>query len=187
VLAALGVDRGEAVARAVETLAAAQRPDGSWTGDDPVVATAVVAAALARTAAVRPVVLRRAGDFLAAHWAPERIAGGDVRAVAGFAAFFANAPHELGDAALQWCGRELERGFRAGLFSALDVAGVLVSCDAAGLPGARLVAPEVVDALLAGQAPDGGFGPPGAAEPDRVEATLSALAALHRLAPRARG
>ena len=65
--------------------------------------------------------------------------------------------HEDSDAILQWCGRELERGYRAGAFDAVRTARVLVDCDAPSLPGARLAAGELVAALLGEQAPDGGW------------------------------
>jgi hypothetical protein len=183
-LDALGVRRGPAVERAVARVAAAQQPDGRFAlAGDPVAGTAAVAGLLARTACVRPSVLRAAGDWLAAHWSPERVAGGDAAAIAGWASFFANAEHELSDAGLQWCGRELERGFRTGAIGALAAARVLVACDAPALPGARLAAGELALSLVAAQAADGGF-EAGLPERERVEATLDALAAWQRLVTR---
>jgi hypothetical protein len=212
VLDAIGVRRGPEVEHAVVILAAAQRDDGSWSlggrlegrptrsereasevdalVDEPdeaarVATTAQIAGHLAKTICARPQVLRAAGAFLAAHWGPERVQGGDPRAIAGFAQWYANTDDELSDAALQWCGRELERGFRSGAIDALDTARVFAFCDAQALPGARLSADEVVLSLAAAQAPDGGFGPASDPVAARVEATLAALAALQRLAPRA--
>lgn len=201
VLDAIGVRRGAEVEQAVEILAATQRGDGSWSlggepddgdggddGDDGarVVATAQIAGQLAKTPCARPKVLRAAGAFLAAHWSPDRVQGGDPQAIAGLAQWYANTNDELSDAALQWCGRELERGFRTGAIDALDTARVFALCDAQALPGARLAADEVVLSLAAAQSSDGSFGPAPAPAPVRVEATLDALAALQRLAPRKR-
>jgi len=192
VLDAIGVRRGAEVERAVAILSAAQRDDGSWSlGDGPdegarVVTTAQIAGHLAKTSCARPKVLRAAGAFLAAHWGPELVQGGDPQAIAGLAQWYANTNDELSDAALQWCGRELERGFRSGAIDALATARVFTLCDAQAVPGARLAADEVVLSLMAAQSSDGSFGPAPAPLPARVEATLDALAALQRLAPRKR-
>jgi len=195
VLDAIGVRRGADVERAVAILSAAQRDDGSWSlGDGPdegdeaarVVTTAQIAGHLAKTSCARPKVLRAAGAFLAAHWGPELVQGGDPQAIAGLAQWYANTNDELSDAALQWCGRELERGFRSGAIDALATARVFTLCDAQAVPGARLAADEVVLSLMAAQSSDGSFGPAPAPLPARVEATLDALAALQRLAPRKR-
>jgi hypothetical protein len=56
-----------------------------------------------------------------------------------------------------------------------------VLCRAHALPGAKLDARELVPALLADQAGDGGFGAAGGPEPERVERTLDAMLALARL------
>ena len=87
-------------------------------------------------------------------------------------------PHDAGDEILQWCGRELERGFRARRFSAVRTARVLTWCDAPVLPGAQLEPAELLDALLAEQAPDGGFGE---ASDDRASRSWDAWIALERL------
>ena len=185
-LADLGALRGALVERAVAQLAAAQRGDGSFAPE----ALAPEAAAieltgrllgvLARTSCVRDSLLDAAAGWLAARFAPERVQGFAWGALAAYAAAFSNVPHDAADAILQWCGRELERGFRAGAFDGVATARVLLDCDAPSLPGARLAAPEVVVSILAGQAEDGGFaaGPGG----DRVERTLDALAAFARFA-----
>ena len=86
---------------------------------------------------------------------------------------------DVADEALQWCGRELERGFRTGAFSPVAVGSVFARCDASALPGARLRADEVARALLAAQREDGSF--PGDGPPER--AACEAALALRHLAP----
>ncbi len=176
---------GREVAAAARWLAGAQADDGSWGPDGAgasarIVWTGLLAGFLARTASVRPAVLRAAGGFLADRWDAGRLAGGDFGALAAFAHFFANQEHELSDSALQRCGRELEHGVRTGRLSAWQAARVLTLCDAHGLPGARLGAAEVRELLWAQQAADGAW--PGAEAPLawRVDATLDALRALAR-------
>jgi hypothetical protein len=185
-LDALRVRRGPRVERSVATLTAVQHVDGAWilgaerdlAGE--IATTAGVAGLLAKTTCVRREVLDAAGDWLGARWSPDRVQGGDLRLIAGYASFFANVDHELSDAGLQWCGRELERGFRTGALDALAVARVLVRCDACALPGAQLDAEEIVLSLLAQQVDDGGF-TSAVDPPDRVEATLDGITALRRL------
>jgi len=186
-LDALRVRRGPRVERAVATLGGVQHVDGAWIlGDErdeaaEIATTAAVAGLLAKTACVRKSVLDAAGDWLGARWSPDRVQGGDLGLIAGYASFFANVDHDLSDAGLQWCGRELERGFRTGALDALAVARVFLRCDAQGLPGARFRAEEILLTLLGQQVDDGSFAS-AVDPPDRVEATLDALAALHRLA-----
>lgn len=186
----------EVARRAVGFLCAAQQPDGGWSPDAParqgaallrdadslrVAFSARVAGALARARHAPPRVLDAAARFLARGFAPERLEGGDWDALAGFAQFYASCPDEMADAALQWCGRELERGFRSGRLGALDTARVLVLCDARALPGARLGATQIVTALLAEQREDGGWLDGGREPALRVAATLEAVVALLRL------
>jgi hypothetical protein len=84
---------------------------------------------------------------------------------------------------LQWTGRELERGFRARRFDAVQTARVLLYADAPALPGGRVAAAEVVPRILAEQAGDGGWLRPEDPAPEaRVRHTLDALAALVRFA-----
>lgn len=187
-LDAAGVHEGPAVEYAVARLGAAQEPDGGWScepGADRAEVAARIAGLLAKTRFVRPAALQAAGRLVAASWAPERVQGGSAAAIAAYACFFANHDHELGDAALQWCGRELERGFRTGAIDALAVGRVFALCDAQALPGARLGADEVALSLVAVQAEDGGFAAASDDRAARVEATLTALAAWRRLTPRA--
>jgi len=187
--------------RAVEYLTRVQRSDGSWGFADPVADAADPDAARERAAAdrlfttgmlcgyalrtpfARPEMVEWASRFLAGLWAPERVEGGRLSSIAAFAHFFANggAP-DLADAALQWCGRELERGFRSHRFEAVDTLRVLFYCDARALPGATFDVVLLLDRLLGEQAADGGFaaldpgGPLG-----RVAPTLDALMAIRAL------
>jgi hypothetical protein len=184
-LIGLGLVEGAPLARAAAFLAAAQAPDGAWS--DPVAAdeearlalTAMLCGHLARLPCARLSTLRRAAGHLARHWTPARVQGGSPAAVSGWLHAFAGLPAELelGDEVLQWCGRELERGFRSGALDAVRTARVFALCDASALPGARLGAQEVAAALLREQAQDGGFG----AEPGRERATCEAAVGLCRL------
>ena len=176
--------RGGEVERAVAWLADVQDADGGWSAaSEParVVVSGLLAGFLAKASCARPAQLDRAGAFLAASWGPERVQGGDFGMLAGYAHFFAHRPHELADGALQWCGRELERGFRARAFDAVRTALVFARCDAHALPGARIAPAELGEALLAEQAADGGFGLPVAPDAERVDATLDALVGLRHL------
>lgn len=184
----LGVLASPCVEKACARLTELQRADGGWgapdDGEDALVrATGMLAGYLAKTRFARPATLEAAGDRLAALWSPDRVRGA-FESLAAYAHYFANADHEQSDPLLQWCGRELERGFRRGDFGALQAARVFALCHAHALPGARLTRDELLQALAAAQAPDGGFEPTPcgeAADARRVEATLQALAAFAKL------
>ena len=188
-LAGLRLLREPVALATVAFLAAAQREDGGWATEaagelppqDAVAGSALVAGLLARASSAPPRALAAASRFLARAWSPERVRSGDLAAITGFACYYAFAPDERSDEALQWCGRELERGLRTGTIDALQVARVLALCDAMALPGARIPPAELRASLLASQAADGGFRPR-APIPARVAATLDAVAALRRLA-----
>lgn len=174
-----------AAERAVRALEGLQRDDGAWgpegAGEQAaLVATGLAAGLLARTPFARPAPLRRAGAWLTARWAPERVKDGDLGRLVSYACWLANANPELADAGLQWCGREWERAVRAGRLDAAAAARVLVLADAPTLPGARLAPEELLLSLLAAQAPDGGWPTP--AGGDRARATAEALVALRHLA-----
>ncbi len=188
VLDDLGERRAPPVERLCAGLARLQQDDGSFgdaacaSEEDRAAATGRLAGLLARTPWTRPEVLDAAADFLAARFTPDLLAGFAWDAIASYAACFANVLHDDADAILQWCGRELERGFRARRFDAVATARVLLACDAHALPGARLTAPELVAALLAEQQKDGGWLPLADPSPHlRTDHTLTALAALGRL------
>ena len=142
----------------------------------------MLAGHLAKSRFVRPEVLGSAGNYLAATWSPDRVQGGAWRAIAAYAHYFANVPHDLSDAALQWCGRELERGLRTGRFDWVRTARVFTWCDAHALPGSQIEREELADGVTGEQRADGGW-TPGDETPiaARVAHSLDALVALARL------
>ena len=179
--------RGDLAERAVAAVAAAQRDDGSWREEEDseeaqLFVTGMLAGYLAKTPFARPELLAAAGDFLAAHWSPQLVKGengGACPAIAAYAHFFANVRHESGDPVMQWCGRELERGYRLRQFDAVRTARILLYCDARTIPGGGLEAGELVAAILAEQCEDGGW--LDAADPSpaaRSAHSLDALVAL---------
>jgi len=172
-----------------ERLASACADDGGWSPgaplDERLFETGMIAGHLAKTRWVRPELLAGAGDFLARYWSPDRVQGRRWSAIAAHAHLFANADHDAADAVLQWCGRELGRGFVTRAFDAVRTARVLVWCDAHGLPGAELRVPDLLVALVTEQRPDGSFPRwDGEGARDAIESTLDGLVAIRRLAGR---
>jgi hypothetical protein len=172
--------------RAVGWLLARQLDDGGWSepGADlerRIALSGEVAGLLAKTPSARESALRRAEAFLGRHYSVERIQSGAYAPLLAYVHALAQLPSELSDQALQWCGRELERGWRTRAFAPVAVARVFLRARARALPGARLEPAELVEALLAAQAPDGGW--PEEPEGGRVCATLEAVEALLRLGP----
>jgi hypothetical protein len=169
-------------------LAATQSDDGSWgpaaAGEDErIFTTGMLAGHLGKTRFARSRMLDAAGDFVAERFAPERVQNFAWPAIAAYAHFFANVPHEAGDAVLQWTGRELDRGFCARRFDAVQTARVLLYADAPALPGGRVDAAAVLPRILSERAADGGWLPPAGPAPEaRVAHTLDALTALVRFA-----
>jgi hypothetical protein len=172
--------------RAAGFLLAAQQADGGWDEPDAdeerrIALTGDAAGLLAKAPFARSSALARAERFLAAHWSVARVQGPRYAPILAYVHALAHVPSELADEALQWCGRELERGFRTQALGGLAVARVFLSARARALPGCGVEASEVVARLLAAQAPDGGWpGEPGA---PRAAATLDAVEALLRLGP----
>jgi hypothetical protein len=182
----LGARSDARVERVAVRLAQEQADDGGFAAelsdlDLRLQLTGMLAGYLSKTPFARPELLDAAGDFLALHFAPERVQDLQWASLAAYAHFFANAPHDASDGVLQWCGRELERGFRVRAFEASQCAWLLACCDAHVVPGARLEPAELAEALLAEQASDGGFGLPVAEPAVRVEATLMALVGIRHL------
>jgi hypothetical protein len=173
--------RSSLAERTCAAVTSIQCEDGGFGTDEPLEArlrlTGALGGDLARSPYARPETLDAAGSFLADHFSPDLLQDFQWENVAAYAHFFSNALHDASDEILQWCGRELERGFRSRRFDALCTADVLLSCDAHALPGARLDPEELLLSLLGEQAEDGSFGrAPSASE--RVEPTLHGLRAL---------
>jgi len=190
VLAAAADLRGlhlRVVERACSYLEAVQADDGSWGAvDEPeerkIVRTGMFAGHLGKTRFARAAMLASAGDYIADRFTPDLVQNFNWPAIAAYANYFANVPHDESDAVLQWIGRELERGFRSGRFDGVQTARVLLYAEAPSLPGGRVNATEAVERLLAEQQGDGGwlrFDDP--APSARLEHTLDALTALVRL------
>jgi len=191
----------EADRRLVQRLEALQGADGGFApvssrGGDRLAATALAAGMLARSPFARPEALEAAGAWLAQHWSPDLLeepapapggsaapddaAAGDVwLRTAACSLYFSNAHPDVSDEALQWCGRALEKGFRSRRREALAVVQVLSLCEIGALPGASFAPEELLDALFAEQAADGGFDALCAGTAlARVEPTLDAMRAL---------
>lgn len=165
---------------------AAQQPDGGWGEPDAdverrIALTGEAAGLLAKAPFARASALARAERFLGAHWSIERVQGPTYAPILAYVHALAHVPSELADEALQWCGRELERGFRTQAFGGLAVARVFLRARARALPGCGIEASEVVATVLGAQAPDGGW--PEETGPSRVDATLDAVEVLLRLGP----
>lgn len=179
-------------------LIARQGADGGWGAPEDSAAariarTGEAGGLLAKSPFARPAVLRAAERFLAERWSVEALRAGGCAAILAHVhllAAFPAAESEIADEALQWCGRELERGFRSGAFSAVEVAQVFCRARARALPGARIEAAELAAAIAAAQQPDGGWPALGAAPQfadalpagaARLDAALLAVEALLRL------
>jgi hypothetical protein len=170
---------------AVGFLAKQQAPDGGFgpealPAELRIAVTGETAGLLARTPFARASLLRRAEAFLARCYSPDLLQSGEYAPLLAYAHALTGLESELADEAMQWCGRELEKGWRSAHFTTLQLARVLLRAHAKGLPGAQIAPEEVATSLLAAQERDGGW----PAEPgvDRVDATLEAIEALLRLA-----
>jgi hypothetical protein len=169
---------------AVGYVASRQQEDGGFLDDDAgvdarIVLTGEAAGLLARTPFASQRLLLGAESFLGRHWSVDRVQGPCYAPILAYTHLMSGFGSELSDEVLQWCGRELERGFRTHVFAPVDVARVFLRARARALPGAQVEPDEVVLDLLAAQDEDGGW--PDAGE-GRVAATLVAVEALLRLA-----
>jgi hypothetical protein len=170
--------------RAAGWLLARQEADGGWRepGADEarrIALTGEVAGLLAKTPFARASALERAEGFLTRHFTIERVQGPSYAPILAYVHALASLPSERADEVLQWCGRELERGYRTQVFPAVAVARVFLRARARALPGAAIDAAELVASLLAAQEGDGGW--PAEPELPRVAVTLEAVEALLRL------
>lgn len=147
--------------------------------------TGMIAGLLGQTTHVRPDLLHAAGAWLDPLFSPEAVEGGNWSAITAFGTFFSNVGHDRSDEALQWCGRELERGYRIGRFDACSTVRALLYCDALAMPGAQLDPLELLEQLLGEQAGDGGFAElsPGGV-PARITPTVEAIHAIVSLCQR---
>jgi hypothetical protein len=176
----VGARGGPVVERACAWLRSIQSTAGCWgAGEEAVFETGVLAGILARASCAPASMLDAAAHWLAARFTPDAVKGFRWRPLAAYAAAFANHAHDAGDGILQWCGRELERGWRAGRFDAVQVARLLLWCDAPSLPGGRVAMGDVIPALRASQAADGSFRAGAETAPAR-QATWDGLVALLR-------
>ena len=177
------------VERLVAHLAALRRDDGAFADEACVdeerriVATGMLTGFLAKTRCARGSLLAGAAHWLAERFSPERVQGFAWSTIAAYAHTFATLPHDDSDGIMQWCGRELERGFRARAWGAVRTARVLAWCGAPVFPGARLSREELLAGLVAEQGADGGFGPADAPACERASQALDAAVGLDLLAP----
>ncbi len=166
-------------ARAGDGVSEDARADPFWTG----FWTGMIAGVLGRTPLSRPACLDSAGAYLAARFEPGIVEGeGGYPALLAISHFFTNVAHELSDEVLQWCGRALEKGFRSRQIDAVATLRVLLTCDAQAMPGADFDVTELLEAVLAEQAGDGGFAELSPGGPSaRTTQTFDAMLALVRL------
>jgi len=182
--------RAPCVEPAALYLRSVQNDDGSFGDEDlpepmRLFVTGLIAGLLGQTTVVRPDLLLAAGEWLGPRFSPEAVEGGRWSAITAFAVFFSNVAHDRSDEALQWCGRELERGFRTGRFDAAMTLRALLHCDALAMPGASLDPVELLDRLLGEQAGDGGFAELAAGgRPARITPTVDAIHAIVSLCKR---
>ena len=146
------------------------------------VPTGMVAGLLGPTRVVRPEVLESAGEFLEGLFNLERVSALGWEALTAFGLFFTNVGHDLSDSALQWIGRELERGQHRRAWETVLTVRTLLHCQASAIAGANLDAFLLVTDLLGEQGADGGFAELTPGENVlRVESTLDAMAGTIRL------
>ncbi len=183
VLDALGLLDHAVPDAACAFLARTQDADGGFGGggdaDSRVEQSGVLAGFLAKSRAVRESRLRAAEQFLTRHWSVERVQGPHYAPILGYVHFLASFDSEHADEILQWCGRELERGFRMQAFEPVDVARVFLRARSRALPGAQIEPSELALALLTAQQADSSWTAAYAACP--IDATLEAVEALLRL------
>ncbi|NNL68062.1 MAG: hypothetical protein HKP30_17570, partial [Myxococcales bacterium] len=183
----LATGPGSPVEAVVRAATARLRDDGSFGAEDApaaerIVATGMLGGYLVKTLMLRPRIERAIDGFLCRSWDPDRVKTGAWEPIAAYAHWFSLVDSELSDPALQWCGRELDRGFRTRQFDALRTGRVFVLCHAVALPGASLASEEVCEALCNEQTEDGGFALSARAlAGDPVGAALDAMTVLVRV------
>ena len=171
------------IERACRYLESIQSEAGGWQAGeeaDDVRETGLLTGLLARTPFARADALDAAGNWLAERFSPERVQGFSWDAIAAYGACFTNLPHDAADGILQWCGRELQRGYLARRFDAIRTGRVLAWCDAPAVPGAAVAAPTLVAEILVAQSEDGSWPAPEGVSP--AAHAVDALAVLRRFA-----
>ncbi|MDG2335054.1 MAG: hypothetical protein P8Q97_12570 [Myxococcota bacterium] len=180
-LSDLGLHHHPCIDGAAVFLQSIQADDGTWgaSGGPPesrLFATGMLAGLLGRTRVVRPELLEAAGEYLGSIFNPEKISGRQWESLTAFGVFFTNVGHDLADSALQWIGRELERGYRTRAYDAGLTVRTLLHCQSLAVPGASLDPALLLIDLLAEQATDGGFAEFSEGnDATRVEPTLDAM------------
>ncbi len=179
--------RGPEVERCAAALSALQGEDGCWveSGQEEghsLFLTGMCGAFLVKSACVRLPVIDAAVEALAAAWSQERVSALSWALLTSYYHLLTHVSHDVGDEAMAWCGRELDKGFRGGVVSALEVSRMFLFCGAYAVPGASVDGEALLTALLAAQREDGGFVPTPAhlGLATEGEATLSAVIALSR-------
>ena len=179
----LGLLDHPVVEAAVGFLARTQDEDGgfgSGADDDARVEhSGRVTGLLAKTPFARRSALERAELYLTRHWSVDRVQGPHYETILAYAPVMTLVPSDEADGILQWCGRELERGFRAHQFPAVAVARVHLHARARALPGASIDPDELIIALQTEQTSEGHW--PDLPGHDPVDSALDGLEALLRL------
>lgn len=184
-LETLGLGDHPVPERACIFLCGLQGDDGGWAPhgstdlSERIEWTGRIGGLLAGTPFARQSVLSAAEEFLAAHWSVDRVKGPNYAVILAYFRSLTQMQSEIADEALQWCGKELEYGFRSQLFTPLATARVFLRAGVRALPGANLEANELVTALITAQQDDGSWPPDESRDP--VEATTEAIEALLRL------
>jgi hypothetical protein len=142
----------------------------------------MLGAFLVKSNSVRIMVVDAALEALAAGWSTERVSADTWPLLAAYFHLLTVASHEIGDEALQWCGREFEKGMRGGVITALEAVRIFLFCDAYALPGVSMDGGRLIPELLREQLADGSFPASenalGLQTP--LQATLTAVLALSR-------
>ena len=125
--------------------------------------------------------LHAAQGFLASHWAVERMRRSGWPLVAAYAHFYTNVRDDDSEVALPWCGRELERGYRAHEYTAREAMRILLYCDASALPGSNFDIADLLTSLISEQNPDGSFKTSVETDAPQTAPTLDAMSAILRL------
>ncbi|MCP5055206.1 MAG: hypothetical protein GY937_00605 [bacterium] len=184
-LETLGLGDHPVPERACVFLCGLQGDDGGWAlpGDadlsERIEWTGRIGGLLAGTPFARQSVLSAAEGFLATHWSVDRVKGPNYAPILAYSRLLTQVQSEIADEVLQWCGKELEYGYRSQLFTPLATARVFLRAGVRALPGANLEAHELVTALITAQQDDGSWHPDESFDP--VEATTEAVEALLRL------